>query len=230
MNKAIRASISIGLAITTLGFITAAAANAAGTSNCQVIYGGGEVCPSDYKFSIDKLVQAPNKGGSFVDNIAMDDMRFRANDTVTFKIKVTNTGDSEISTLTITDTLPENVTLTKAPGSANGRTITYTVNNLKAKESREELITVTINNITSDKNVICLTNNVSAKDNNGNNASDKASFCAEKETPSAKPTPQVYDKTPVKKIPETGPEMLPLLGLIPAGLAGLAMRRKSKLG
>ncbi len=39
----------------------------------------------------------------------------------------------------------------------------------------------------------------------------------------------MFEATPVKKIPETGPEMLPLLGLIPAGIAGFAMRRKYKL-
>lgn len=230
MNKSIRAGLSIGLAITALAVITVAA-QAAGNSNCQVIYGGGEVCTTDFKFTIDKMVQKPSKGGEFVDNIAMDDVRFYANDTITFKIKVTNTGTSDIDTLTVTDTLPENLTITKAPGATNGRNISYNVSNLKAGESREELITVTVNsNLPADKSVTCLTNTASARDNHGNTANDNASFCLEKEIVTAKPTPQVFEKTPVKNIPNTGPEMLPLLGLIPAGLAGIAMRRKTKLG
>ena len=77
---------------------------------------------------------------------------------------------------------------------------------------------------------MCLTNNVKGSDNHGNEAKDDASFCVEKDVVTSKPTPQVYDKTPVKNIPNTGPEMLPLLGLIPAGLLGAAMRRKNKLG
>jgi|GEM_PF-575589 len=230
MNKAIRAGVSIALAITTLGFITAAA-HAAGTSNCQVIYGGGEVCEKDFKFSIDKLVQRPNKDGEFVDNINTNDTRFRAGDTVTFRIKVTNTGKDDIATLNITDTLPENVTFKAGPGNANGRTVTYTINDLKAGQTQEHDISVTVNtDLPADKGVMCLTNNVKGSDNHGNEAKDDASFCVEKEVVTSKPTPQVYDKTPVKNIPNTGPEMLPLLGLIPAGLLGAAMRRKNKLG
>jgi len=227
MKKLIRAGISIALATTILGFITATT-YAAGNSNCRIIYGGGEVCEEKVKFSIDKLVQNNTKGGGFVDNMGMNDNRFHANDTVTFRIKVTNTGNEDITSLTITDTLPENVTFKSGPGAVEGKTITYTITDLKAGETREHDIAATVNtDLPANKGAFCLTNTVSARDTSGQEAKDEAAFCVEK-TITSQPTPQVYEKTPVKKIPETGPEMLPLLGLIPAGIAGFMIRKKSK--
>jgi hypothetical protein len=42
------------------------------------------------------------------------------------------------------------------------------------------------------------------------------------------PTPVVLSAAIVKTTPATGPEMLPLFGLIPAALGGLFLRKKSK--
>ena len=47
----------------TLAFSVVQTVNAAGQSNCQIIYGGGEVCEEQVKFTINKLVQKPGKGG-----------------------------------------------------------------------------------------------------------------------------------------------------------------------
>jgi len=235
MNKAIRASISIGLAITTLGFITAASSYAAGTSNCQIVYGGGEVCESKIQFTIDKKVQAPNKGGEFVDNLTINDHRFIPGNNASFKIIVKNTGDATIEKLNVTDTLPAYLTFVSGPGNYNesNRTLSYTIDKLEKGKTHEQTFVVTIataDNLPANQGIVCITNEAMATDNKGTQAKDAASLCVQKETTGAKPTPQVFEKTPVKKIPETGPEMLPLLGLIPAGLAGIAMRRKSKLG
>ncbi len=92
MNKAIRAGLSIGLAIITLGFITVAA-QAAGTSNCQVIYGGGEVCNPQISFNLDKKVQKPTKGGELVDNLSIIDEKFFSGHDVVFKITIQNSGN-----------------------------------------------------------------------------------------------------------------------------------------
>ena len=63
-------------------------------SNCDVVYGGGEVCPPNVSFTLDKLVQSPTKGGQFVDNLTVNDPMFNPNQDVTFQVKVKNTGDS----------------------------------------------------------------------------------------------------------------------------------------
>lgn len=234
MNKAIRAGVSIALAITTLGFISAVA-TAAGNSNCQVIYGGGEVCDRNIEFSLEKYVQKANKGGEYVENLNTNDPRFSANQEVSFKIVVKNVGQNTIESMTVTDTLPQYVTFVSGAGNYDKNTnkISFTIQNLAKNEQKEFIIVTKIvdeNALPTDKAISCVVNNVTAVENSGTSAKDSSQFCIEKQVVTAKPTPQVYDKTPVKNIPNTGPEMLPLFGLIPAGLAGIALRRKNKLG
>lgn len=209
------------------------AAGGYGTSNCQVIYGGGEVCPTSSQFSLDKKVQSPTKGGGFVDNLGMTDAKFAPDNQVVFKIIIKNTGEKNIDTLTITDTLPENVVFRTGAGVSNSdnKTVTYTIKNLPKGESNEQNIVVTVlsyDQLPKDQAIICLTNNVKATDNNGNIANDSAAFCIEKPITQVpiKNIPEIFTKVPPKSIPNTGPEMLPLLGLIPAGITGLFLRKK----
>jgi len=231
MNKSIRAGLSIGIALATLGIITATA-HAAGNSNCQVIYGGGESCNPEISFTLDKKVQKPIKGGEFVDNLSINDEKFVSGQDVVFRITIHNTG-KEKTTVTIVDTLPQFVDfISGGTYDANKRTVTNTVE-LNSDEKKEvNIVTraVSSDKLPQDKSITCVTNTAKGTEKNGATADDASQFCIERQVVTSKPTPQVYDKTPVKKIPETGPEMLPLLGLIPAGLAGIAMRRKSKLG
>lgn len=233
MNKSIRAGISIGLALTTLAFITAAA-QAAGNSNCQVIYGGGEVCERNIEFSLDKFVQKANKGGEYVENLNTNDPRFRADQDVVFKVVVKNVGQDTIENMTVTDTLPSYVTFVSGAGNfdKNSNKITFTLQNLAKNEQREFIIATKVvgeNSLPTDKAINCVVNHVSAVESNGATAKDSSQFCIERAVV-AKPTPQVFDKTPVKKIPETGAEsFLALIGLVPAGIAGFALRKKSKL-
>lgn len=211
-------------------FNSFAAGNGYGTSKCQVVYGGGEVCPEAIEFTIDKKVLSPTKGGSYVDNLGFNDPKFQANTDIAFRITIKNTGKNAISQLVVVDTLPQNVTFVSGAGNynASNNTVTYTINNLPAGQTNEQTIVgriAAIDKLPQDQGVICLTNKVNATDNNGNNASDNAAFCVEKPVT----TPQVFEKVPVKTIPSTGPEMLPLLGLIPAGITGLFLRKKSTI-
>lgn len=224
--------IALTTVLLTLGAITAAHADGTGygTSNCQVIYGGGEVCPTTLKFSIDKKVLAPTKGGVFIDNLGFNDAKFLPGDQVPFKIIIKNTGDKTINQLTVVDTLPSFLTFTAGPGTydQNNKTITYIITNLPSGQTNEQTIVTTIANVDTlpkDQGVMCLTNNVKGNDNNGDVANDSSTFCIQKEAM----TPKVFTTIPPKSIPNTGPEMLPLLGLIPAGLTGLMLRKKSKL-
>jgi uncharacterized repeat protein (TIGR01451 family) len=202
-----------------------------GTSNCQVIYGGGQVCPTTLQFSIDKKVLAPTKGGTFVDNLGFNDSKFQPGDQVSFKITLKNTGDKTIDQITVVDTLPAYLTFTSGPGvyDATSRTITYIIKNLASGQSNDQTVVATIANVDSlpkDQGVMCLTNNVKGNDNQSDVANDSSTFCIQKEAM----TPKVFTTIPPKSIPNTGPEMLPLLGLIPAGIAGFTLRKKSKLG
>lgn len=236
--------MNIKRSLTTLAvtgaFLATAGVAFAGSSQCQVVYGGGEVCPDRIQFTLDKKVLAPTKGGDFVDNLTLNDHRFQPGNTATFKVFVKNTGEARIDSLTVVDTLPEHLTFVSGPGTynADNRTITYTINNLEKGATNEQTFTVTIaTNLPANQGIVCLTNKAEATDNRGLKASDTAGLCVQQTTTvtpttgpvQPTPAPQVYNKVPVKNIPNTGPEMLPLLGLIPAGLTGLFLRKKSTI-
>lgn len=229
-KKLIATSLITAAFLATAG-IAIADGTGYGTSNCQVIYGGGQVCPTTLQFSIDKKVLAPTKGGTFVDNLGFNDSKFQPGDQVSFKITLKNTGDKTIDQITVVDTLPAYLTFTSGPGvyDATSRTITYIIKNLASGQSNNQTVVATIANVDSlpkDQGVMCLTNNVKGNDNQSDVANDSSAFCIQKEVM----TPKVFTTIPPKSIPNTGPEMLPLLGLIPAGLAGFTLRKKSKLG
>jgi len=214
---------------------TAGSAFADGTtSNCQVIYGGGEVCNNEIKFSLNKLVEVPNTT-NFTENLSMSDAKYSAGQTVPFKILITNTGNSKIGHINVTDSLPQYLTFVSGDGNwdANSRKITFEVNNLEAGRVQQFIFNTKVvdnNQLPQDQATICVVNQVNAIENSGAVAADSSQLCITKQIVETTQTPKVFTTVPPKSIPNTGPEMLPLLGLIPAGLAGFTLRRKSKLG
>jgi uncharacterized repeat protein (TIGR01451 family) len=202
------------------------------TSQCQVIYGGGEVCNQQIQFSLNKLVQVPGKGGGdYVDNLNANDPKYTAGQTVNYKVVITNTGNSDINHIKATDTLPTFLTFVSGNGQfdSNSNTLTFDVNNLSVGKAQEFIITAKVadnNTLPSNQTTICVINHVTAVADNGDTASDSSQACIAKQIVNVTPTPQVFTTIPPKSIPNTGPEMLPLLGLIPAGLAGLKLRGK----
>lgn len=218
------------LALTGVFLATAGSSIAAGTSNCQVIYGGGEVCNNDIKFSINKLVGVPSKA-DFVDNLNVNDAKYSADQTVPFKIIITNTGTSKIGHMKVTDTLPSYLSYVSGGGTydQNAKTITFDLNNLDAGRAQQYVINVKVvadNQLPQDQASVCVVNQVNAIEDSGVKASDSSQVCITRQAVPQKGTPEVFKTVPVKDIPKTGPELLPLLGLIPAGLAGLALRKK----
>lgn len=207
----------------------AASVNAAGgygTSNCQIIYGGGEVCQKSVSFTLDKKVQKPTKGGEFVDNLGMNDEKFAPGSTVNFRISIKNTGETRIENIQVVDTLPENLSWVSG-GKNNGNQVTYSLEKLEPGQSHDGNITVRVANanaLPQDKNLICVTNTVKATQD-GNAASDNAQLCIEKGLKDGGPV--VQQTPPMKQTPQTGPGMLSLAALIPAGALGLFLNRRA---
>lgn len=228
MNFQIVSKVALITSLLFLGSVTLA--SAAGTSNCQVIYGGGEVCPPEVKFSIDKKVQKPTKGGEFVDNLSVNDEKFSAGQTVTFQIVVQNTGTKEI-TLTVSDILPTFLDFVSGGTfDSNGKKVSNNVT-LKAGESKTFTIVAKVTDVNSlpqDQSVVCVTNIGRATDNNGATAEDNAQLCIQKNVTTT-PGVQVQPQVPTKNIPSTGPEALALIALPTLGAAGLYLRRKAGL-
>lgn len=224
--KTIITSIALAVLATTL-FVSQSMAS--GESNCQIIYGGGQVCNTSVKFTINKLVQTPGK--DYVDNLTVNDPRYSAGQIVNFKIVITNTGSTELKNLSVVDTFPQHVNFSTGEGNydSNSRKLSFTIGSLPVGQSREFIITSKVDDegkLPTNSGVNCLVNTARAVDASGAAAEDSSQVCIQKNFVTAVPTPEVFQKVPVKNIPNTGPEMLPLIGLIPTAIAGFMLRRK----
>lgn len=217
-----------------LGAFVVSAANVfAGESNCQVIYGGGETCTTSVKFTVNKLVQIPTKGNSdFVDNFTINDHKLSGGQTVNYKIVITNTGNSTLKSLKVVDTFPQFISFTAGNGTYDStkKTLTFVIDSLEAGKSVDYVVSAKASDekdLPSDSGTTCVTNNVTVTDSTGSQGSDNAQVCIQKNVLAAVPAPQVFEKVTTKQIPATGPELYSLIGLIPAGLGGIYLRRKS---
>lgn len=205
----------------------------AGTSSCQIVYGGGQVCEEQVKFTINKLAQKPGKGGGdFVENLSINDPRLAANQNVNFKIIIENTGNRDIENLNVTDTFPQFLSFVAGPGTAKegDKTAGFVVGKLEKGKKIELLITARTaseNALPSSQTVTCVVNNVKGVAPDGSVAEDNSQVCIERSILGAVPTPQIFEKPTVKQIPATGPELIGLAALIPMGLAGIYLRRKA---
>ena len=207
-------------------FGAASAVSASGTSNCEVIYGGGEVCPTNVSFTIDKLVQVPSKGGQYVDNLTVNDPMFNASQDVSYQIKVKNTGSTKIDHVVVTDTLPASLTYVGGGSyDTTAKTVKFEAKELEAGKEAVFILTAKVKDAKNLSNVNpeCVTNSVVAVDGKGGRAEDTANLCI------TKSGPKVESSVPTKSIPNTGPEALALLILPPLGAAGLYLRRKAGL-
>ncbi len=218
-----------------VGSTAYAAGSAAGTSNCQVVYGGGEVCNTPVKFTINKMVQTPGKGGgNFVDNLRINDARFVSGQDVNFKIAIQNTGNNDISNLNVVDSLPDFFTFKSGTGKfdSNARTLTWDTGKITVNQTLEYIVTLTVvsdDKLPSNQGVICLINTVRATENSGAVADDSSQTCVQKQViTTTTTTPTVFGQVPVKSIPSTGPELYSLIGLIPMGAAGIFLKKRSR--
>ncbi|MEK7160197.1 MAG: hypothetical protein AAB702_01835 [Patescibacteria group bacterium] len=214
-----------------LGFSIASNATSA-FAQCQPIYGGGQTCTS-FSFSIRKLVQVPGKaGGNFVNSLSINDAKYSPSNKVNFQVVVTNTGSETIPTITVVDQFPDFLGFVSGPGSfdSNNKTLTFTVTNLGAGQSTTPFIIIgkiaDEKSLPTDQGIICPLNQATGTDSNGLINSSSSQFCVQKGVLGAA-VPQVFEAPKIVSTPATGPEMLPLMALIPGGLAGLILRKKS---
>jgi uncharacterized repeat protein (TIGR01451 family) len=245
MNKIFITALAIAA---TSPFAIAQNAQAAGTtvygggSNCKVVYGGGEVCPPTIHFTIDKMVANPGqelKGKrledlTYTDNLSVNSQKFGVTEQIIYKITVKNTGSDKINKIDVTDTLPKEVDFKTGAGSYNNdtRNLTFTLSNLEAGKSVDYYITtqVAADRLASDKAVSCVVNNVRGVADNQDMRTDASEACIEKTAVTSKggqPVPTVFAPSKTKTTPPTGPEALALIGLLPTGLAGYFLRKKS---
>ena len=233
MFKAIILSIAL---LTFVGISAGSAYASYGSVACQPIYGGGQTCLTSDKIVLDKKVLNPSsskgKIQAFVDNLSVNDPKYFAGQNIKFELTVTNTSDSTIPEITVSDTFPSYVEFVKGSGNfdSGSKTLTFKIPNLNADESRKYIIegkVVSADMLPSGQGVVCVVNQAAAK--TGNNESlDNSQFCIERTVITTKGGIPVMDAPKgLKQTPSTGPEMLALIGLIPAGLGGLYLRKRA---
>jgi len=228
MNKAY---LSIVFLLTVIFFVFPLKSFA--DTSCQSIYGGGQTCTTTGNISVNKTVMNPQTG-SMVDNLGINDPRYQPGFITTFQISVTNTGNSNISRINVQDVFPQYVTFSSGPGSfdSNTKTLSFEVDNLAGNETRTFTILGRIVDTSlipiNQGSVVCIVNQATATniDNNSQTSQDNAQFCIEKTVASAKGFP-VYPATNITTTPSTGAESLALFALIPTGITGLFLRKKS---
>lgn len=219
-----------GLIVAIIIFLSlAGTALAGGESNCQPVYGGGQTCETKIKFTINKLVQSPTKGGNYVENLTVNDPRYQAGSNINFKITVTNTGDKEINNLNVVDSFPQFLTFVSGVGNTNkgASQINFVIGKIAAGQTLEYVVTAKAadaGQLPSGQAITCVTNKVAATADNGSTASDQSQVCIEKNIPTTQP--EIQPKPMIKNIPATGPETDILFGLVSTGALGMFLRRK----
>jgi uncharacterized repeat protein (TIGR01451 family)/LPXTG-motif cell wall-anchored protein len=169
--------------------------------------------------SIDKKVR-DIFSANYVDNISSSTKVFTQGDIIEFKVKVTNTGTTNMRNIKVTDQLPPFLKLIFFPGSYNktDNKIEWTIDELNAGHSQEFLIRAKIDQASEVKTLTKETNVALASVDNINEKDDAVYYIG---TPTTSKGGQII-------VPETGSTGLILQtgGVISLGLAGLILRKK----
>lgn len=197
-------------------------------AECQEVFGGGEVCPSEIQHDVDKKVQLPFSG-DYIENIsATGSSKYVAGDLVNFKVIIKNTSNIKLSNIDVTDTLPEFSEFYAGPGnvktSEGKTTVSFPVKDLEPSKSFEFFITARIvdeSKWSSSESVICRKNTVKTVADGKDVRADSAQVCFVRRVLGV-------SKGGVKGAvvtPPTGPSLLGFIGLFIMGAGGFFLRR-----
>lgn len=212
-------------------------------SSCPPIYNGGSICEQNKDFTLDKKILNP-RTGVYVDTIESQELKIQTDHTAMFRLEITNLSKNTLHAITVTDILPSYMQFANASSQEVKTTatkITYQIPSLE--KGKTHTITIETKVDAADalpENTVCLANQAEAKQGS-KRASDIVSFCIEKFAPTlptqtTNPSPQtetpkaskggltVYPAPQTNKAPNTGPESLAIIGLLPLAFAGFKLR------
>ena len=209
--------------------------------SCQPIYGGGQTCVSTGNILVDKKVLNPETQ-KMTDNLTVNDGKFVPGANINFQINLTNTGHAEIKHIDVKDVFSQYVVFTQAPGKfdANTKILTFEVADLKPKETRTFTVVgkiVEANRLPADLGIVCNATFATAITSDSGTSQDTAQFCIQKPSQASqkqvlaaqtsKGRFPVFPAPSITTSPATGGELLPIISLIPAGIAGWLLRKYS---
>lgn len=176
---------------------------------CSGQYNG---CSSNQTITIDKFVgKVVTSGNStsieYVDNLGVNDTRFKGNDSIYFQLKVKNTSSVTENNINVVDSIPSYLDPVSGPGSfdSNTRQIKFTIDSLQPNE--EKVFTVQMqlksqSQLNAMNDGDCEMNKASASVNSAYDE-DTAQFCVSKSTQTV---------TGVTQVPSTGAnDWMPIL-------------------
>jgi len=231
------------LTVTTLSaLLLLSFTKAAYAESCNPIYGGGPTCVTIGGLMLDATVMNPQTN-KMVNGLKVNEPKYNPGSIVTFQIKLINTTSSTIGHIDVQDGFPPYVNYSTGEGNFDtaSRILSFSVKDLEPNKPRIYNIfgrIVASDQLPGNNSIICVTNQVVAMVVDPASAKDTSTFCIEKKTqvapsPINKPAkklgfPILTPPTKISKTPSTGPEALALFFLIPTGIAGFFLRRKSK--
>jgi uncharacterized repeat protein (TIGR01451 family) len=214
---------------------------------CTPIFGGGDTCEKHPDLSIDKHIQDPQTK-KYLDSLTLISNFLPDNQTLTFRITVKNTSNKDISNIMVSDALPAIYTYKSSNGAFDmkARTFNDSIKKLSKGQSKIYTINVTLNQAALARSTACTINFATIKQNN-KNGSDYVKTCINISKEDVKSGSTQITKGGLKsgtssttkgglpifaqksqtKTPDTGPEMLGILGLPVLAIAGHFLRRKT---
>lgn len=192
----------------------------------------------------------------FIENLGRDDTAYTANKTTAFRIYLKNKTRASLKKITVKDIFPPRyLTFVAGNGSydSTSRTFTATIDEIKANETKQitvQVMTAPTSELSQGTTPLCTINIAMATVNN-KISQDTSQICISRtqasaltQAPQARsvqtPTPTIPSTTkgglpvlspaapqPGQRTPETGPEMLALIGLLPAGAVGWLLRKRA---
>lgn len=162
----------------------------------------------------------------YVDNISSSQKTFNNGELIEFFVKVTNTGDTNLKNIKVTDNMPPFLKLIFYPGKyiSTDNKVEWVIDELNAGHSQKFLIRAKIDQATNVKTLTKETNVVNVRVDELGARDDATYYILSRGTTSV---PKADGKGEII-IPVTGSGSLILetIGVISMGLTGLAMRKK----
>lgn len=206
--------IALSLSSLVIGIWTLVIAPPALAQSCTNQYGASVAC-QPVNLTINKQVKHPTSG-LFVENITSSDTPYSPGSDILYRLIIRNSSGETHNPVTVTDQLPAELTFISGPGTYStpgkpGGTLTYTLVNLIAGETRTQEVLVKVEPKTPTKCDIVNTAKVTSPAR-PNGDSDTVSICVSTTAPT---------------LPVAGfDDLLLVLPFIGTALGGLAMLRK----
>lgn len=206
-------------------------------------------CEKHPDLSIDKQVEDPQTK-KYIDSLTTVSNFLPSGEKMTFRITIKNTSNKTISKILLEDTLPSSLTYNSGDGRYDAKTHKFSdiIEKLDKGQSRTYTLTTSVNLDKLNASSACSINHAMITQNN-KKGSDYVKLCinaSQKGANSQPPQKNVAGQTTTKgsittkgglpvfnnqqtpvKTPDTGPEMLGILGLPAFAGLGYILRKKS---